>query len=305
MRGVFEATEVIIPTSFVILPMDLTKPSVGNGEEMLNSIFRFMCTKTIDFGKSVANAMKSDSAIISTGGPMFLYLVDEVEGTPVIPSASEISVYPIRIDTQSPQFLAVAAPYLQAGLHLLEGINTLTTLAKCIGIPNPTKSVVNQAIQLLEATKTESSVVDFNVVHSAIQAGSESPRLLQRIRGAALRELERFFNVKDPKKTYAGLQRTYTADGHALWTSSENAEKINTDNPQHKTLAATQEQSSNIVKFYKELLLINEVKEIEDTVPKIKRKNEQGEAHGCALTKMKMISSEEERIEKVCTCELM
>ncbi|KAF0682735.1 Aste57867_25164 [Aphanomyces stellatus] len=208
MRGVFEATEVIIPTSFEILPMDLTKPSVGNGEEMLNSIFRFICTKTIDFGKSVANAMKSDSAIISTGDPIFQYLVDEVEGTPVIPSAFEIAVYPIRIDTQSLQFLAVAAPYLQAGLHLLQRINTLTTLAKCIGIPNPTKSLVNQAIQLLEATKTESSVVDFNVVHSAIQAGSESPRLLQRIRGAALRELERFFNDKDPKKTYAGLQRT-------------------------------------------------------------------------------------------------
>ncbi|KAF0689413.1 Aste57867_19140 [Aphanomyces stellatus] len=194
MRGVFEATEVVIPTSFVILSLDLTKSLPENVQEEFDSLFNFMCKKTIDFGKSVAKAMKSNS-----GDPMFLYLVDEVEGTPVIPSASEISVYPIRIDTQTPQFLAVVAPFLQAGLHLLHGIKTVTTLAKCIGIPNPTKPALDHAIQILGATKAESSVVDFNVVHSAVLAGSESPRLVQRIRGAALRELERFFYDHDPK----------------------------------------------------------------------------------------------------------
>ncbi|KAF0719461.1 Aste57867_1023 [Aphanomyces stellatus] len=344
MRGVFQATEVIIPTSFVILPMDLTKESVGNGEEKLDSLFKFMCTKTIDFSLSVAKAMKSDSAIISTGDPMFLYLVDEVEGTPVIPSSSQTSVYPIRIDTQTPQFLAVAAPFLQAGLNLLHGIKTVTTLAKYIGISNPTNSVVDNAIKLLKATKMKSSVVNFNVVHLAVQAGSQSPKLVQRIRGAALRELELFFKEKDSKNTYAGLQRTYTADGHALWTSPENAEKINMGKPQPETLTAAQEQSNSIVKFYKELLQVHddkkiedntpnkellqvhndmkievntpneellrvhEDKKIEDCTPNLTRKKEDEkeiEKRSCALMELDTNPSKEGRIEKVCTCELM
>ncbi|KAF0687423.1 hypothetical protein As57867_020767, partial [Aphanomyces stellatus] len=307
MRGVFEATEVVIPTSFVILSLDFTKSLPENVQEKFDCLFKFMCTKTIDFGKSVAKAMKSDSAIISTGDPMFLYLVDEVEGTPVIPSTSDISVYPIRIDTQTPQFLAVAAPYLQAGLHLLKGIKTATTLAKRIGIPNPTKSVIDKAIKVLEATKAESSVVDFNIVHSAVQAGSESPRLVQRIRGAALRELERFFNDKDPNKTYAGLQRTYTVDGHALWTSRENAEKINKDKSHPETLM-THGQSNKIVLFYKKLLLVEQEKKCEGNAPNMMQKKEDIEEdheERDSESRKVIILSPKKGTQKVCTCELM
>ncbi|KAF0712343.1 Aste57867_4862 [Aphanomyces stellatus] len=307
MRGVFEATEVVIPTSFVILSLDLTKSLPENVQEKFDSLFKFMCTKTIDFGKSVAKAMKSNSAIVSSSDPMFLYLVDEVEGTPVIPSTSDISVYPIRIDTQTPQFLAVAAPYLQAGLHLLKGIKTATTLAKRIGIPNPTKSVIDKAIKVLEATKAESSVVDFNIVHSAVQAGSESPRLVQRIRGAALRELERFFNEKDPNKTYAGLQRTYTVDGHALWTSRENAENINMDKAHPETLM-THGQSSKIVLFYKKLLLVEEENKCEGNAPNIMQKKEDIEEdveERDSESRKVIILSPKKETQKVCTCELM
>ncbi|KAF0717651.1 hypothetical protein As57867_002168, partial [Aphanomyces stellatus] len=281
MRGVFEATEVVIPTSFVILSLDLTKSLPENRQEEIDSLFNFMCKKTIEFGKSVAKAMKSNSAIISSGDPMFLYLVDEVEGTPVIPSVSDISVYPIRIDTQSPQFLAVVAPFLQAGLYLLHGIKTVTALAKCIGISNPTDSAVVNAIKVLEATKNESSVMDFKVVHSTVQAGNESPRLVQRIRGAALRELEHFFNVNDPKKTYAGLHRTNTADGHALWTSRENTEKIISDK-QPETLAMAQEQSSNFVLFYKQLLLVGKEKKVEGINSNKMQKKEDEDVEECA-----------------------
>ncbi|KAF0688910.1 hypothetical protein As57867_019496, partial [Aphanomyces stellatus] len=306
MRGVFEATEVVIPTSFVILSLDFTKSLPENRQEKLDSLFNFMCKKTIDFGKSVAKAMKSNSAIISSGDPMFLYLVDEVEGTPVIPPVSDISVYPIRIDTQSPQFLAVVAPFLQAGLHLLHGIKTVTALAKCIGISNPTDSAVVNAIKVLEATKNESSVVDFNVVHSTVQAGNESPRLVQRIRGAALRELERFFNVNDPKKTYAGLHRTNTADGHALWTSRENTEKIISDK-QPETLATAQEQASNIVLFYKQLLLVGKENKGDgiNSNQMQKKEDEDVEEYACELTKKKNDPSEAKTIEKNCTCVLM
>ncbi|KAF0683302.1 Aste57867_24642 [Aphanomyces stellatus] len=305
MRGVFEATEAIIPTSFVLLPENLTKTSAKTGEKNLNSIVKYILDTTTDSAKSLAKAMKTNSGYIYSGDPMFLYLVDEVEGVPVIPSATD-SVYPIRIDTQPPEFLAFVIPYLEGGLRLLNGMNTASKLAKCIGIPSP-KSVVDNAIQLLEAIKNESSVVDFNVVHSAVLNGSESPRLVQRIRGAALRELERFFNEMDPEKTYAGLQRTYTADGHALWTSRENAEKIKADKPRPETLMATHEQSSYIVEYYNKFLLDKEEKKIEDTSGDIAngRENEDKEEIEPRRWNLTETNSCKEKLEKVCSCELM
>ncbi|KAF0691863.1 Aste57867_16983 [Aphanomyces stellatus] len=95
MRGVFVATAVAIPTSFVILPVHLTKVPIENQE--LQSLVMFMCNKTIDLGKTLAHAVKTNSAYISTGAPKFLYLVDEVEGTPVFPPNNSDQTYPIRI----------------------------------------------------------------------------------------------------------------------------------------------------------------------------------------------------------------
>ncbi|KAF0718939.1 Aste57867_1373 [Aphanomyces stellatus] len=260
MRGVFEATEVTIPTSFVILNTDLTKPLVETGEKKLDNLLKFMCKNTTQFGKTLADAVNGKSAFLSSGDDVFLYLVDEVEGTPVIPSVSDNAVYPIRIHKKSPEFLAVATPFIQASMQLLQGAKTVAKLAKCVGIPNPTGLIIDSTIKILHAAQAESSVVDFKVVHAAIQEESADPVLLQRIRGAALRELGQFFKANDPNKTYAGLRRTYTAEGHALWTSAENAEKINEGKPRPDTLAVAQEQSNKIVMFYKELLLDREEK---------------------------------------------
>ncbi|KAF0698113.1 Aste57867_11249 [Aphanomyces stellatus] len=89
--------------------------------------------------------MKDNTAFISTGEPIYLYLVDEVEGVPVVPSEPG-QVYPIRIDVQSPQFLAIAAPFLQTSVILLNGIKAVTKMAKCVGISNPTGPVLDKAI---------------------------------------------------------------------------------------------------------------------------------------------------------------
>ncbi|KAF0702489.1 Aste57867_7787 [Aphanomyces stellatus] len=241
-----------------------------------------MCNNAVEFANTLAKVIDDDkTSFISTGDTMYLYLIDEVEGAPIIPSKKFDQVYPIRIDTQSPQFLAVGAPFLQAGLRLLQCINTATNVAKCVGIPNPTGPFLEKSIQILNAAKNKSSVVDFNVVHAAIQSESDDPVPMQRIRGAALRELERFFNEKDPKKTYAGLQRTYTADGNALWTSEENAKKINIQKP--RTFVGG--QANSVVNYNKELLLTQENSSGEN-IPGI-------------------IQKEKANDEKMCACELM
>ncbi|KAF0692766.1 Aste57867_16176 [Aphanomyces stellatus] len=246
--------------------------------------------------RALANGAMDGSAVITTGNPAYLYLLDEVDGTPVV-SLEPGNVYPIRIETRSPQFLAVVSPFLQAGLHLLKGVNTATKLAKCVGISNPTWPVLDNAIKILEAAKNESSVVNFNVVHAAIQAESVDPVPVQRIRGAALCELERFFNEKDPNKTYAGLQRMYTADGHALWTSVKNAKRINAAKSRPETvvevLLLKHEMDRVVLMNGDSIIRMNGTKNIKED------ENKEG-----GITWSESGSSQKKE-EKICTCELM
>ncbi|KAF0704242.1 Aste57867_7401 [Aphanomyces stellatus] len=291
MRGMFESTEVTIPTSFVILPVDMT--TIANGDTNLDGIVRFMCEKSIELGTTFARAIHGTSFFVPQGEPLFLYLVDEIEGTPVVPTSSD-QAYPIRIDTQSPQFLAVAMPYLQTGLKLLKSVNTVAQLAKFVGVS--AGPFVEKAIQLVERAQTKSSVDGFEVVRSAIQTSIDVPIPVQRIRGAALRELKRFFNEMDPLETFSGLRRTYTANGHVIWTSAENAKKIEDGKPRPRAIAPQSEQASRIIKIYQELLAQQNV--LEDT-------SEQGNLMmldgGISLQNIDV----KEFSEQTCTCEMM
>ncbi|KAF0720107.1 hypothetical protein As57867_000548, partial [Aphanomyces stellatus] len=238
MRGIFEATEVTIPTSFVILPVDLTEPlDLDDAEGVLEDYITQICQgcrDTVKLGKVFMQAVNKGEPFVPRGKSMYLYLMDEVEGVPVVPPRLErgevrSSVYPIRIETQSvdfAQFVSVAMPYAEAGLKLLQGANTVLKLAECIGIPNVTNDVLEFAVKQIDAAKRTSSVVDFDVVQSAIQAESDAPVPIQQIRGAALRELGRFFDEFDKDKDYAGLARTYAVNGQALWTTKARIEDI-------------------------------------------------------------------------------
>ncbi|KAF0718207.1 hypothetical protein As57867_001832, partial [Aphanomyces stellatus] len=197
MRGVFEATEVTIPTSFVILDSDLTKPLDEKGEKQLDNPLMFMCNSTIQFGKSLTDAVNGKTVFLSSGDDVYLYLVDEVD---------------------------------------------------------------------------------------------------------------------DTKKTYAGLRRTYASDGHVLWTSAKNVEKINADKARPDTLAVEHEQSNKIVSFCKELLLFdkeekkNENSSGEDTPDSTQAKKCDEETTGVSdsgSTEMKTMQQKIENGEKACSCELM
>ncbi|KAF0692257.1 hypothetical protein As57867_016592, partial [Aphanomyces stellatus] len=53
MRGIFEATDITIPTSFVILSEDLTEDLSKKGENRLDILLTLMCNKTVEVGKSL------------------------------------------------------------------------------------------------------------------------------------------------------------------------------------------------------------------------------------------------------------
>ncbi|KAF0702798.1 Aste57867_7748 [Aphanomyces stellatus] len=274
MRGLYEATEVNVPTSFVVLPIDITAPSDHHSTAAtLTTVVAAMCHDTAKLGLAFVQALHSTDNIgfLGTGNPMFLYLLDEVEGSPVV---SPSSVYPIRIDTQSPAFLTAAMPYLQTGLQFLRGARTVATLASALGVPAQ-RDVMDKAIEMIEMVQQTTSVADFDVVHAAVQAESNEPVPVQHIRGAALRELERFFQKYDPAREYAGLARTYAPNGQALWTSQANVESIRASVVE--PVAATHHRPNAITQRYKTMLAD-------------KRTNERGG---------------EAKAEDACTCVLM
>ncbi|RHY33127.1 hypothetical protein DYB32_001977 [Aphanomyces invadans] len=224
MRGIFEATEVAFPTSFVVLPMDLTTPPLvdDDAEDVLRDVTSFV-QKGIDMGHNFMHAVKQNKAIgralrlVGPGEPLFLYLLDEVLGLPVVPPPG--SVYPIRIETKSDeytQFMSAAMPYLQTGFRLLQGVSTIAGLLSCLGLPSLDPRVIDDLGDQIDNAKKTSSVFDFDVLQRAVE---DEGVPVQHIRGAALRELERFFKKYDHDKDYAGLCRTYASNGQALWTT--------------------------------------------------------------------------------------
>ena len=60
----------------------------------------------------------------------------------------------------------------------------------------------------------ESSVEKFGAVHNKLKDVGKD----ETVRGASLRELQRFFEAHDKDKGYAGLRRIADDDGAAVWT---------------------------------------------------------------------------------------
>ncbi|KAF0698591.1 hypothetical protein As57867_010781, partial [Aphanomyces stellatus] len=90
MRGIFQATEVHVPTSFVLLPFNILDKQDIDEEDaavLLEQSANFI-HKGIAMGASFMKAVKANKTIgtaikvFSAGEPLYLYLIDEVQGTP-------------------------------------------------------------------------------------------------------------------------------------------------------------------------------------------------------------------------------
>ena len=151
------------------------------------------------------------------GEEMWFYLVDELTGAPVRLS-SENDLYPIRI-TEPSELVTKLLPVMQVGLHAASLVNGVSGVVRMFGYPFPSVPAELRAgaEHSVEVLKQESSVEKFGAIHDHVAARDEQ---VESVRGASLRELDKFLKKADPDGTFAGLQKVGDEnDGTAIWTA--------------------------------------------------------------------------------------
>ena len=153
---------------------------------------------------------------------MWFYLVDELTGEPV---RSTDGVYPIRI-TKPSELVGKLLPVMQVGLHAASLVNGVSGVVRLFGYPFPSvpEKLREGAERSVEVLKQESSVEKFGAIHEHVETQDEQAT---SVRGASLRELEKFLAKEDPRGTYAGLQKVGDdSDGTAVWTTLTDPEEV-------------------------------------------------------------------------------
>ncbi|KAF0691724.1 Aste57867_17105 [Aphanomyces stellatus] len=223
VHALMEASDVVVPTSFVILPCkSLTKDTVD-----ATKVTSFLA-HLWDTGKKL-QAVKGRSVndIVSKlcdGAPLYLYLIDEATDTVVVPEEKD-SIYPIKIPAGGDNsFLLMNLPFIQNTFKSLKkGAATVGCLHRLHLLPSlklpkgdkETEQTKYDWTQEIERAITDLSepTVSFQVLQQAL----EEPVTL--VRGAALRELKQVFNEHDPSQSFSGLTRVITNQGRVIWTS--------------------------------------------------------------------------------------
>jgi serine/threonine protein kinase len=222
LKGIFEATEVSTPSSFIVLKNKLeltTEPSdieVGiKWVERIISVFSNVADGQVD---AAFETIKEGIKDLIVGKEMYLYLIDELTGEPV-----QAKGWPITI-TEPSEIVPKLLPLMKVGMRAMSIYNGAAGLAKMFGYPAPIvpKAWAEGAQESVELLKQESSVEQFGVVHAEVQGGTEESK---SVRGASLREFMDFMSKNDPglkdgkSGDFAGLQRIgEPEDGTALWT---------------------------------------------------------------------------------------
>ena len=164
---------------------------------------------------AIAEAVAGACEELVVGEEMWLYLIDELTGKPVVPEGE--SIYPIRI-TKPAEVVSKLLPVMQVGLHAASLVNGVAGVVRLFGYPCPKvpeawRAGAQDSVEIL---KQESSVERFAAVHEKVQEGDGAT---ETTRGGALRDLEDFINTYDKKRDYAGLRRIGDPnDGTAVWT---------------------------------------------------------------------------------------
>ena len=249
LKGIFEASEVTTPTTFAVLRAQLPSEEVraqalslqladdGSGFKASGEVVDLVLDR-FEEGKGWWDALAKVGAGIAardvgeslsgiTAGlgrlveaeKLYFYLVDELTGEPV---RDESGVYPIEI-TKPAEVVPKLLPVMQVGMHAMSLFNGVAALPRMFGAPVPSipeewRKAAQTSVEIL---KQESSVEAFGAVHaSAMDAGEKA----ETMRGAALRDLQRFFETHDKDRRYAGLRRIGDGDGAALWTALPDVE---------------------------------------------------------------------------------
>ena len=134
LKGIFEATEVKTPTTFIILDEVLPSELTGDdklAEERFNKAMTWLeCLKT--FGDGAIHGLGEIKKVFGdllTKETMYFYLVDELTGLPVLGSG-----YPITITTPS-DIVHKLLPVMQVGMHAMSLCNGVAGVARMFGYP--------------------------------------------------------------------------------------------------------------------------------------------------------------------------
>ena len=214
LRAAQDINEVTVPTTFIILPQKNTFQSQEDGSNQPVD-----ADQIIIFINSLANSWKGVAPLVGYK-EVYLYLIDEYTGMPVIPDAND-NIYPIPIQVSTDgSLLQTISPYLASGLKLISTVNSIAGMVTYLGYPMPNISLDTSMQSYIQ------EIADGTPIGSNSSDGGS----VQSTRGAALRELKNFFAKKDPDNTFCRLSRVVNnRTGHCIWTTEENNKKMESE----------------------------------------------------------------------------
>ncbi len=236
LRGIFESTEVTVPSCFTIVHERLVvkeMTAISNSEQghlstKLSEAQQFVdriyiCLECMqNWENSSERVIEQLLGTLCEQKTCYLYLVDEYTMEPVIPEEDSNSIYPIEITTAS-EFAPALTILLETSWKAVMVAKGASGLARCLGLPsiiNLPAKIEEKFNQLMESmqSKSYSSVSEYERIDAMVtelklrKRDSATPRTNTHIRGASLREFERFLLAKDTKKEFGGLKRLWFGD---------------------------------------------------------------------------------------------
>lgn len=236
LRGQFEAADVTVPSSFVIVntrlqPSNPSKSSVPNTSST-SAPLRFL-EKLSKVGMAISGGPDSLTDAMKElliDEEFYLYLLDERTMMPVV--VEEDKIYPIKITTPA-EFVPKMLPLMKVGLKAAALLNGASGVARILGYPLPCvpAKYMEMAKKAVGKLDNKSSVAEFDIMQSCLDSepqemSGNGERANESARGAPLRELARFLREHDPERTYSGLRRVATPLGDCCWTTDEGVAAI-------------------------------------------------------------------------------
>jgi serine/threonine protein kinase len=221
-NAIFEATEVDTPSCFIILPEEIAVDSESGDDVHWGNRFEYI-QEVLDKASSCITA-PFDFALGSINEqflekPMFLYLVDEYTGEPVVTKGG---AYPIKINVRSEKAKKFL-PVMAVGMKAVAVANTAAGLIAMFypGVPQIPLKLIEKAKKFVSDSKR-------GVIEQALH---DTTGVRDGIRGNALREFGAFLKETDADSTFSGLKRLCDeSSGRAIWVTEESAQEIELEN---------------------------------------------------------------------------
>jgi serine/threonine protein kinase len=309
-NAIFEATEVSTPACFIILPEELPEEidldSKSGDDGHWGDRFEYI-QGVLDEASSCITA-PLDFALDSIKeqfieNHMFLYLVDEYTGRPVVTKGG---AYPIQINVRSEKakkFLPVMAIGLQA-------VAVANTAAGLIAMFYP---VVPQMLIPTELIEMANNFINNSKPGVIKQALNDTSGAREAVRGNALREFGAFLKANDANSTFSGMKRLCdTSSGRAIWVTEESAQKIALENDsstteidelkqlkaENKRLAITTAEEIQKLKTENESLENEKKQLVEEKIQWQQQRREARKLKAERLEEIQKLETESERLEE-------